>query len=238
MSRSPESRRVYRLIKARFPGLATLAGYERAWLRPDLLAGVTVTAYLVPQVMAYAQLAGLDPVAGLWAALLPAVAYAALTSSRLVSIGPESTTAIMVAAAVGPLAAGDPAHFAALAAALAVLVGVICLAAGVLRLGFLGDLLSHPILVGYMTGVAILMVVSQLGRLTGIPLEADTVAGTIVQVAGDLDAIHPPTVLSGPRGHRCPHRAGTTRAGACRRRSSRSSAQPWSRSWRDWSPWA
>ena len=147
--------------------------------------------------MAYAQLAGLDPVAGLWAALLPAVAYAALTSSRFVSIGPESTTAIMVAAAVGPLAGGDPAHYAALAAALAALVGVICLVAGVLRLGFLGDLLSHPILVGYMTGVAILMVVSQLGRLTGIPLDADTVAGTIVQVLGDLSAVHLPTLLVG-----------------------------------------
>lgn len=162
-----------------------------------MLAGVTVTAYLVPQVMAYAQLAGLDPVAGLWAAILPAVAYAALTSSRFVSIGPESTTAIMVAAAVGPLAGGDPAHYAALAAALAALVGVICLVAGVLRLGFLGDLLSHPILVGYMTGVAILMVVSQLGRLTGIPLDADTVAGTIVQVLGDLSAVHLPTLLVG-----------------------------------------
>ncbi len=147
--------------------------------------------------MAYAQLAGLDPVAGLWAALLPAVAYAALTSSRFVSIGPESTTAIMVAAAVGPLAGGDPAHYAALAAALAALVGVICLVAGVLRLGFLGDLLSHPILVGYMTGVAILMVVSQLSRLTGIPLDADTVAGTIVQVLGDLSAVHLPTLLVG-----------------------------------------
>ena len=92
-------------------GAAVLARYERAWLRPDVVAGVTLAAYLVPQVMAYAQLAGLDPVVGLWSAIMPAVVYALVGTSRHVSTGPESTTAIMVAAAVGPLAAGGPLRY-------------------------------------------------------------------------------------------------------------------------------
>jgi SulP family sulfate permease len=154
-------------------GFVMLRRYRRTWLRPDLIAGVTITAYLVPQVMAYAQLAGLDPVVGLWSAVLPAVAYGLLTTSRHISIGPESTTAVMVIAAVAPLAGGDPIRFAALAAALAALVGIVCLIAGALRLGFLGDLLSQPILVGYMAGVALIMVLSQLGRLTGIETAAE-----------------------------------------------------------------
>lgn len=174
-------------------GAALLGNYERAWLRPDVIAGVTVAAYLVPQVMAYAQLAGLDPVVGLWSAILPAVVYALVGTSRHVSTGPESTTAVMVAVAVAPLAAGDPLRYAALTATLALLVGAICVAGGALRLGFLGDLLSQPILVGYMTGVALIMVVSQLGRVTGVPIDSDGVLGQAADLASDLRAIHAPT---------------------------------------------
>jgi high affinity sulfate transporter 1 len=174
-------------------GRALLARYERAWLRPDVVAGVTVAAYLVPQVMAYAQLAGLDPVVGLWSAILPGIVYALVGTSRHVSTGPESTTAIMVAVAVAPLAAGDPLRYAALSTALALLVGAICIAGGALRLGFLGDLLSHPILVGYMTGVAVLMVVSQLERVTGVPVHGDSFPAQIVEFVSDLGAIHGPT---------------------------------------------
>lgn len=175
-------------------GVARLASYDRAWLRPDVLAGLTVAAYLVPQVMAYAQLAGLDPVVGLWSAILPALVYALVGTSRHVSTGPESTTAIMVAVAIAPLASGDPVRYAALTAALALLVGGICLAAGVLRLGFLGDLLSQPILVGYMTGVAVIMVVSQIERVTGVPIASDTVVGRVAEFAANLGAIHGPTL--------------------------------------------
>ena len=175
-------------------GAAQLALYERAWFRPDVIAGLTVAAYLVPQVMAYAQLAGLDPVVGLWSAILPAVVYALVGTSRHVSTGPESTTAIMVAAAVAPLAAGDPVRYAALTAMLALLVGVICIAGGSLRLGFLGDLLSHPILVGYMTGVALIMVVSQIPRVTGVPISSDSIVGQLAEFAANLDAINGPTL--------------------------------------------
>ncbi|MFJ9535898.1 SulP family inorganic anion transporter [Streptomyces sp. NPDC101225] len=151
------------------PGLAVLAGYRRSWLRGDLLAGLTVAAYLVPQVMAYAGVAGLPPVAGLWA-ILPALAlYAMLGSSPLLSVGPESTTALMTATVVGPLVGGDPGRYATLAAALAVTVGLLCLAARLLRLGFVADLLSRPVLIGYLAGVALIMIVDQLPKLTGVP---------------------------------------------------------------------
>ncbi|MFG2951339.1 SulP family inorganic anion transporter [Streptomyces adustus] len=150
------------------PGLVALLGYRRSWLSGDLLAGVTVAAYLVPQVMAYAGVAGLPPVAGLWA-IVPALAlYAVFGSSRLLSVGPESTTALMTATVVAPLAAGDPGRYASLAAALAVTVGLLCLAARVVRLGFLADLLSRPVLTGYLAGVALIMMVDQLPRLTGV----------------------------------------------------------------------
>src|SRR3954469_6903303 len=131
-------------------GVATLREYRLAWLRPDLVAGVTVAAYFVPQVMAYAQLAGLPAVTGLWAALAPLVLYFLLGSSRLLSLGPESTTALLTATAIGPLAAGDPVRYATLAAVLALLVGVMCVLGWIARLGFLADLLSKPVLVGYL----------------------------------------------------------------------------------------
>ena len=152
------------------PGLAMLRGYQRSWLRGDLVAGVTVAAYLVPQVMAYAAVAGLPPVAGLWAALPALVIYAVLGSSPSLSMGPESTTALMTAIAIGPLAAGEPARYAALAATLALLVGLMSLAAWLLRLGFVADLLSRPVLVGYMAGVALIMIAGQLARVTGVPV--------------------------------------------------------------------
>jgi sulfate permease, SulP family len=147
-----------------------LRNYQRSWLRGDLTAGVTVAAYLVPQVMAYATVAGLDPVTGLWAALPALVIYALLGSSPSLSMGPEATTALMTAIAIRPLAAGSPARYAELAATLAMLVGLMGMAAWLLRLGFVSDLLSRPVLVGYMAGVALIMIADQLGRVTGVPV--------------------------------------------------------------------
>src|SRR5690349_10436984 len=151
-----------------------LRGYRRSWLRGDLTAGVTVAAYLVPQVMAYATVAGLPPVAGLWAALPALVIYAVLGSSTSLSMGPEATTALMTAIALGPLATGDPARYAGLAATLALLVGVMSVAAWLLRLGFVADLLSRPVLVGYLAGVAVIMIADQLSRVTGAPVTGQT----------------------------------------------------------------
>ncbi|MFZ5869616.1 MAG: SulP family inorganic anion transporter, partial [Actinomycetota bacterium] len=152
------------------PGLAHLSGYRRGWLRRDVLAGVTVAAYLVPQVMAYAELAGLPPVVGLWAVLGPLVVYAVLGSSPQLSVGPESTTALLTAVAIAPVAAGDPSRYAALAALLGLLVGVLCLLGRLVRLGFLAELLSKPVLTGYMAGVAVMMIVGQLEKVTGVPV--------------------------------------------------------------------
>ena len=177
------------------PGVWVLRGYQRGWLRGDLLAGVTVAAYLVPQVMAYAEVAGLPPIAGLWAAVAPLIAYAFLGSSRQLSVGPESSTALMTAAAVIVLVAGDQQNYANTAAALALAVGAICLICWVARLGFLANLLSHPVLIGYMAGIAGLMIVSQLGKVTGISMEGDSVLSELRFFVAHLGQVHLPTLL-------------------------------------------
>lgn len=176
------------------PGVQRLRAYDRAWLRGDVLAGITVAAYLVPQVMAYAEVAGLPPVVGLWAIIGPLAVYAAVGSSRQLSMGPESTTALMTAVVVAPLAAGDPARYAALAAALAFVVAAICLVAWLARLGFLADLLSRPVLVGYLAGLAVIMIVSQLTTLTGVPVEGQTLGERVSSFAVNLDLVQLPTV--------------------------------------------
>ncbi|ORA56771.1 sodium-independent anion transporter [Mycolicibacterium chubuense] len=174
--------------------IAQYRDYERSWLRGDVLAGLTVAAYLIPQVMAYATVAGLPPVTGLWAALVPMAVYAVLGSSRQLSVGPESTTALITATALAPLAHGDPVRYAALAAVLAVLVGAVCLLAGVVRLGFLAELLSQPVLVGYLTGVAVLMIAGQLGKLTGTPVDGQEFTGQLRSFVSGLDGVQWPTV--------------------------------------------
>ncbi|WP_327381635.1 SulP family inorganic anion transporter [Streptomyces sp. NBC_01207] len=172
-----------------------IRGYRRAWLGRDALAGITVAAYLVPQVMAYAGVAGLPPVAGLWAVLPAMVLYALIGSSRLLSVGPESTTALMTAVAVGPLAGGDPGRYAVLAAALAVVVGLVSLAAWAVRLGFLADLLSRPVLVGYLAGVALIMIVDQLPRLTGVRAAGSGFFSQLYTFALNVSQVHWPTVV-------------------------------------------
>lgn len=176
------------------PGVRDLRHYQRVWLRGDVLAGITVAAYLIPQVMAYATLAGLPPVAGLWAALGPMLVYAFLGSSRQLSVGPESTTALMTATALAPLAIGDPARYAVMAAVLAVLVGLICLVAGLCRLGFLAELLSRPVLIGYMTGVAVVMIGSQLGKVTGVDVDGDDFIAQIKAFGSGIEGVHWPTL--------------------------------------------
>ena len=177
------------------PGLHDLRSYERSWLRGDILAGLTVAAYLVPQVMAYAAIAGLPPAAGLWATVPALAFYAVLGSSRQLSVGPESTTALLAAASIAPLGVHDPARYAALCAGLAVLVGVICLLAWLVRLGFVADLLSRPVLVGYMAGVAVIMIASQLHRTTGVPVHGSRVYRQVTSFLGNLGDVHWPTLL-------------------------------------------
>lgn len=183
-----------RWLLTALPGLAGLCGYPRTALRGDVVAGVSVAAYLIPQTLAYAALAGLSPVVGLWAALPPLLVYALLGSSRQLSVGPESTTAVMTAAILGPLVFGDPGRHAAYAATLALLVGVICMLAGLLRLGFISSLLSGPVLVGYLTGIALVMIVGQLDRITGVPAAGDTVIEQARSLLTGIDHVHWPTL--------------------------------------------
>src|SRR4051794_18504359 len=145
--------------------------------------------------MAYAAVAGLPPVVGLWAVSVALVVYALVGSSRQMSVGPESTTALLTAVVVAPLAAGDPERYAALAAALALVVGGLCLLARLARLGFLADLLSKPVLIGYLAGIAALMIVSQMEKVTGVPVSGDGVVAEVTSFLGNLDQLHPATTL-------------------------------------------
>jgi len=168
-----------------------LRGYRRAWLPGDLLAGVTVAAYLVPQVMAYATIAGLPPVTGLWAAFPALIAYALFGTSNSVSMGPEATTALMTLVSIRPLASGDPARYAKLASTLALLTGLMALAAWLLRLGFFADLLSRPVLVGYLAGVALIMIGDQLQRATGVPVRGQLFFAQVGSFARGLNQVKP-----------------------------------------------
>lgn len=133
----------------------------------------------MPQVMGYATVAGLPVVAGLWALVAALAVYVVVGTSPQLSVGPESTTALMTAVAIAPLAAGDSQRYVALAAVLALIVAVLSVVAWIARLGFLADLLSKPVLVGYMAGVAVLMIVGQLDNLTGVPVDGDSVASQL-----------------------------------------------------------
>jgi SulP family sulfate permease len=155
-------------------GVADLRHARRTTLRGDVIGGLTVTAYSVPQVMAYSSLAGLPPQTGLWVVALTMVVYFFLGSSRLLSSGPESSTALLTAAVIAPLAAGDPQRYASLAALLALLCGACAIIAWLLKLGFIGDLLSRPVLVGYMAGVAVIMITSQIGKVSGLDVAGDS----------------------------------------------------------------
>lgn len=180
------------------PGLNVLLTYNRAWLRGDLIAGVTVAAYLIPQVMAYAEVVGLPPVTGLWAVLAPVALYAVLGTSRQISVGPEATTALMTAAGVAALAtAAGPGREAEVAALFAVAVGVVCLLGWMGRLGFLANLLSRPVLVGYMAGIGVLMVVGQVPRLTRLQASGEGPWQQLWSLAPQLSATHLPTLVLG-----------------------------------------
>ncbi|MFP5487966.1 MAG: SulP family inorganic anion transporter [Acidimicrobiia bacterium] len=179
------------------PGLDRLRHYERSWLRVDLLAGLTVGAMLVPQGMAYAELADMPPVTGFYAALLALVAYAFVGSSRHLGVGPEPGTAILAATGVGAIAAGDPARYLALMAALALIVGSICLLAAFARLGFIANVLSKPVLVGYITGVGLTLLSSQYAKFTGIAIESDAFFGRTRDLLAGLDGIDGLTIAVG-----------------------------------------
>ena len=170
--------------------LPTLRGYQPAWLRTDLYASLVLWTLLVPQALAYAQTAGLPPQYGLYAALGGMIGYALVGVSRQATIGPEATVALLSATVVAPLAAGDAGAFAALSAALGILVGLVCAGIGLLRLGFLARLLSRPVLAGYLVGTGVTMILSQADKLLGVEVstyDAITMMGQIWRALGDAN---------------------------------------------------
>ena len=173
------------LLTRALPVTSSLRRYHGRSARHDTVAGVTVAALALPSAMAYAEVAGLSPVNGLYALLLPTVAYVLLGSSRLVIIGPEGSISTLVAAAVLPIAA-DGASAVALAAMLALLVAVCFGLAWVLRLGWIADYFSRPVLVGYIHGVAVVLVVGQLGKLVGLSIDADEPLGQLWEALTEI----------------------------------------------------
>jgi sulfate permease, SulP family len=183
------------LLTRALPVTAELPRYRPPTARRDILAGVTVAALALPSAMAYAELAGLSPVNGLYALLLPTVAYLLLGSSRQLIVGPEGSISTLVAAAVLPLAVLGSEHATQLAAMLALLVGACFLLARVARLGWVGDYFSRPVLIGYIHGVAAVLLIGQLGKLFGVPIEAREPIPQVVEFFREIGAVSGITVL-------------------------------------------
>jgi len=178
------------------PGLEVLANYQRSWLRYDLLAGVVLTALLIPAGMGYAEASGLPPETGLYATIVPLLVYALVGPSRILILGPDSALAPIIAASVLPLAAGDPDRAVALAGLLAIMMGVLLLVGGVLHLGFVTDLLSKPIRLGYLNGIAVVVIVGQLPKLLGFTNGSDSFLGDIrATIEGVSDGLVNPTAM-------------------------------------------
>src|SRR5512142_2203472 len=158
-----------------------LRSYKISWLRSDLVAGIVLCTLLVPQGMAYAELAGLPPITGLYTTIMCLLGYAALGPSRILVLGPDSSLGPMIAATVLPLlgAGGDPARAVALASVLAILVALIMSVAAVAKLGFIAHLLLKPTMLGYMNGLALTILVRQLPKLLGFSVDADGLVGEI-----------------------------------------------------------
>jgi sulfate permease, SulP family len=179
------------------PGLVLLANYPRSALQGDLVAGASVCIVMIPSVIAYAELVGVGPTAGLYAALGAMIAYALLGSSTRLIAGPDATIALLAGAAIGPLAAGDPARAAALGGASALMVAVLMLVAARLRLGDVADLLSKPVLVGYLNGAALILASTQLGKLLGVSLDRDEFFLRLSDAIQAVPRAHAPTVVAG-----------------------------------------
>ena len=181
------------------PGLAMLLRYPRSYLRSDVVAGVTVGAVAVPASLAMAELAGMPVVYGLYGTFLPLAVYGLLGTSRQHVIGPDATLAALTAVTVAPLATVggevDPARYVALAAALALAMGLLLFFAGAVRLGFVADFFGKPVLLGYINGVALIVISSQLGKLFGISVGADDFFAIVREVVSELGDANGPTVL-------------------------------------------
>jgi high affinity sulfate transporter 1 len=168
------------------PGLVTLRQYEWSWLRHDLVAGLVMTTMLVPVGIAYAEASGVPGITGLYATIVPLLAYALFGPSRILVLGPDSALAALILTVVLPLSAGDPSRAVAPAGVMAIVVGLMCVGLGVGRLGFITELLSKPIRYGYMNGIALTVLLSQTPKLFGFSVKAN---GPVRQTWGIIDKV-------------------------------------------------
>ena len=172
---------------ARFvPGLLLLRDYRREWLWADLVAGISACVVMIPSVIAYAGLLGLPPQYGCYAALVPLVVYGLFGGSRQAIIGPDIAISLLIAGAVAPLAGGDPARAGALAGALAVLSGLLLILGAWAKIGAVADFFSKPVLIGYMTGAALILIASQLDKLLGLTLAHTDFFPRLSEIFGKL----------------------------------------------------
>src|SRR5215831_6023408 len=169
-----------------FPGLAVLRAYNPSWLRYDLTAGLVMTAMLVPVGIAYAQASGLPGITGLYATIVPLLAYAVFGPSRILILGPDSALAAVILGVVLPHSAGDPERAIRIGSLMAIVSGLVCIAAGLAKLGFITELLSKPIRYGYMNGIALTVLLSQVPKLLGFSVKSE---GPLRQVWGIVEKV-------------------------------------------------
>ncbi|BAN52811.1 MULTISPECIES: SulP family inorganic anion transporter [Pseudomonas] len=179
------------------PGLANLLHYRREWLHADLQAGLSVAAIQIPIAIAYAQIVGLPPQYGLYACVLPMMVYALIGSSRQLMVGPDAATCAMIAGAVAPLAMGDPQRIVELSVIVTVLVGIMLIAAGLARAGFIASFFSRPILIGYLNGIGLSLIAGQLSKVVGFKIEGDGFILSLINLFQRLGEIHWVTLLIG-----------------------------------------
>ena len=197
MPNNHSTRKLRHLIQIIAPGILALSGYRSSWLPKDLAAGLSVAAIALPVGIAYADLAGVPPVIGMYSAIFPLFAYALFGSSRQLMTGPDAATCILVAATLGPLAGGDPEHYATLMLGLTVMTGLLYLFAGVIKLGFIANFLSQPILTGYLNGIALLIIVGQVPKLLGYTSNEEKFLRKVLEFFERVDQSHWPTAALG-----------------------------------------
>ncbi|MBN2003614.1 MAG: SulP family inorganic anion transporter [Anaerolineae bacterium] len=170
------------------PGVLVLRDYKREWLIKDVTAGLVLTAILVPVGMGYAEAAGIPAIYGLYATIVPLLAYAVFGPSRILVLGPDSSLAALIAATVLPLSGGDTGHAVTLAGMLAILSGLMCILAGIAKFGFITDLLSKPIRYGYLNGIALTVLIGQLPKIVGFPAKGDNLIQEALNLARGIFA--------------------------------------------------
>lgn len=197
MANPDRATRAKAIVADNLPGLMLVRNYSRSWLRGDVTAGVVLAALLVPQGMAYSELAGLPAVYGLYATMVPLLVYALLGPSRILVLGPDSAVAPVVAAAIIPIAGNNTEQRVALAGLLAILVGIICILGGIAGFGFLTDLISKPVRLGYLAGIAVSVIVIQVPTLLGFESGSSALIGSAEAIVRGIDQIDLDTAVVG-----------------------------------------